>query len=559
MVKKIKANVAELSPPKNKSQYIKVVRKGQSFYNKRDYNTALKLLTLSWKYDATNQAVIKMVADCLFQLGNRNVAINLLAHVLEKNPNDPAVITILGNAALKMELFDLASRIHQLHIQIKPDDPIGYNNYASALREEGKLDEAITFLQDILPMFPTDENLWNTLGSVVSFRDGGAASIVFYEECLRINPENSLALNNVAPAYRSVGEEEKAEETIRKAIKISPNMQKMHLFLSDVLLYQGRLEEGWKEYQWRKDGGNILGTIAYNKIPEWRGQDLTGKKIFIFGEQGVGDEMLFTWLIKDIIDEAEEVGVACTPRLHPLFANSFKNADVGTYVDKFDAKLDFELKLFPNTDLSKYDYMCCSGDLAMHKWKEYNDIKPSSDPILIPSEDKVAHWKEKVEALPNDISVGIAWRSGIRHAKRARNYSTLLEWEPILKHKNVNFINVQYGDCAAELEELEKETGIKIHNFEGLNLKDDFDGTTAMMQSLDLVLGPASAPLMQSCFSGVKTWFLLTGKPWWAFGEEVPKWRQNARVYSKNDNDPWDVFLKDCGDVFAKWLGTANG
>ncbi len=558
MAKKKKVAAGNILPPKNKSQYIKMVRKGQSYYNKGDYNFALKLFTASWKYDTSNQTVIKLVADCLFHLGNRNVAINLLAYVLEKNPNDTAVITILGNAALKMELFDLAKKIHQLHIQISPEDPVGYNNYASALREDGKLDDAITFLKDILPMFPTDENLWNTLGSIVAFRDGGAESIVFYEECLRINPNNAMALNNIAPPYLSVGDVEKAEWAIRKGIEISPRLSKLHLFLSTLLLSSKRMEEGWKEYQWRKDGGNILGTIAYNKIPPWQGEDLTGKKIFVFGEQGVGDEMLFSWLFNEITEEAGRVRFACTPRLHPLFENSFKNATVGTYLDRFDSKLDFELKIFPNTDLREFDYMCCSGDLAMYKWNQYEDIKPSSDPILIPSEEKVAHWKEILDELPHDISVGIAWRSGIRHAKRARNYATLLDWEPILKQKNINFINVQYGDCAEELEELERETGIKINTLDDLDLKDDFDGTTAMMQSLDLVIGPSAAPIMQSALSGVQTWYLTTGLPWWAFGEATPIWRQNAHVFDKNDNILWEDFMKDRGEDFKKWLKTVK-
>lgn len=554
MAHKKKGNSSNLPSPKNKSQYIKLIKKGQFFYNKGNFNQALKYLTKSWDFDATNQSVIKLVADSLFQIGNRNVAIQLMAHVLEKNPNDPVVISILGNAALKMELFDLSQKFHQIYIQLEPEDPVGYNNYASALREAGKLDEAVLFLQDILPMFPEEEILWNTLGSVVSFRDGGGAAIVFYEECLKINPDNVFALNNIAPTYLSVGEIEKSEATARKGIKLNPILAKLHLFLSSLLLITKRLDEGWKEYEWRKDGGNILGTIAYNKIQQWQGEDLTGKNILIFGEQGIGDEILFSWLYNDIINEAEKVHLACTSRLVPLFKNSFKNAEVGEYFDKFDSKLDFELKLFPGTDMSQYDYMCCAGDLAKFKWSEYENIKPSSDAILIPSEEKTEHWKKQLAKLPHKVSVGISWRSGITHAKRARNYTELVNWEPILKQKNINFINIQYGECEQELKELEDKTGIKIHNFEGLDLKNDFDGTMALISNLDLVIGPGSAPIMQSAFAGIETWFLLTAKPWWAFGEEVPIWRQNAKMLMKSDNDPWEDLIEKCATKLTKWL-----
>ncbi len=543
----------QLPSPKTRSQYVKLVKKGQFYYNKGDYPQALRYFTRSWDYDATNLSIIKLVAECLFQGGNRNVAINLMAYVLEKNPNDPVVISILGNAALKMELFDLSAKFHQIYIQLEPKDPVGYNNYASALREAGKLDEAIVFLQDILPMFPEEEILWNTLGSVVTFRDGGAASIIFYEECLRINPNNVFALNNIAPAYLSIGEVEKSEAAIRKGIELNPILAKLHLFLFGLLLDSKRMKEGWDEYQWRKDGGNLLGTIAYYKIPPWEGQDLTGKKIFIFGEQGVGDEILFTWLNKEIIEMADEVGIACTQRLLPLFKNSFKDADVTVYADKFDAKLDFELKIFPDTDLSKYDYMCPSGDISRYLWSKYEDIKPSSEPILIPTNQNVAKWKERLSELPHDISIGISWRSGIRHAKRARNYTELTNWEPILKQQNVNFVNIQYGDCKEELAELEAKTGIKIYNFDDLDLKDDFDGTTALIKNLDLVIGPGSAPIMQSAMAGNETWFLLTANPWWRFGDDIPKWRQNARLLTKNDNEPWEKIIQECAEKLDKW------
>ena len=98
-----------------------------------------------------------------------------------------------------------------------------------------------------MPIFPQSEELWNTLGSVVAFRDGPKEAIVFYEECLKINPQNDQALNNIAPSYYSIGEHKKAEESIRKSIKLSPKTKYQHMFLSSLLLQNKRLSEGWEE------------------------------------------------------------------------------------------------------------------------------------------------------------------------------------------------------------------------------------------------------------------------------------------------------------------------
>lgn len=547
-------STAKITPPKNNTQFRKLFKKGAALHEKKSYNEALQYLTAAWKFNDDDVDLLIRVADCLFHIDKKNTAMELMAHALQKRPNDPGIASILGNAALKMDFFELSQKFQQHYINLRPNDPVGYNNYASALRENGQFEEAINYLQDILPIFPQSEILWNTLGSVVSFRDGPGHAIVFYEECLKINPNNFQALNNIAPAYASVGKVEQSEISIRKAIEISPRGQNLHMFLSSLLLISKRLKEGWEEYVWRLDDASTKTTIQQNKIPVWNGESLKGKKIFIFGEQGVGDEVLFTWLFQELIDEADHVGIACEPRLVSLFKNSFPQTTVGRYEHRINRKLDIKLLGFPEFDLENFDYQCPTGSLARHKWTDYSNVKPSSKAILTPDETTVKHWKTKINSLPHDISIGVSWRSGVRLAKRARGYASLLDWAPILEQKNINIINIQYGECQDELDEFEQQTGIKIHNFEDLDLKNDFEATTAMLKSLDLVMGPGSAPLMQSNMAGVKTWVFTSGKPWWAFGEAVPIWRQNTKILAKNENEAWSGFMIEKAKDFKEWL-----
>lgn len=556
MAKTKKSAQNEIPIPKNAAQYRKLYKKGHTFYLKKDYVTALQYLTKAWKFDATDVNLLVIVADSLFHIDKKNTALQLMTHALETNPTDPGIVSSLGNAALGMNFFDLAQAFHKIYISLKPNEPIGYNNYATALREDGKYDEAIELLQDVLPIFPKSELLWNTLGSIVSFRDGPGHAIIFYEECLKINPKNDQALNNIAPSYFSVGQIDKAEEAIRASINLSPNTMYQHMFLSNLLLQTKRLTEGWDEYRWSHYGNNFDLTVKHNNIPYWNGEDLKGKKIFVFAEQGIGDEILFSWLYKNLIRDAEKVGIACQKRLLPLFRNSFPEAQVERYMFQANREMDIEFMVFPDFNVSEFDYQCTAGEIARYYWKEYEDIEPNSEPILIPTKEKIDHWRKEVEKLSHDISVGIAWRSGVRFANRARNYAELMDWVPILKQKNINFVNVQYGDCQAELDELESKTGIKIHNFKDLDLKDDFDGTTAMMQSLDLVMGPASAPLMQSTLSGVESWYFLSKVPFWTFGDEYPRWQQKARILAKSENEPWGEHMVESAEKFKKWVKT---
>lgn len=54
------------------------------------------------------------------------------------------------------------------------------------------------------------------------------------------------------------------------------------------LLLRGRLAEGWPLFERRP---TRLSTIPNMIAPEWKGEDLTGKRIMVWGEQGLGDEI----------------------------------------------------------------------------------------------------------------------------------------------------------------------------------------------------------------------------------------------------------------------------
>lgn len=543
-----------VSVPKNKTQYLKTLKKGQKLRDQKKHAEALQFLNAAWKYSDDDPVLLVMISDSLFSIGNKTAAINLMVHAVEANPNNESIALTLGNAALGLEEFQLAQKFYQNFIQLRPSDPVGYNNFATALREDGKIEEAIDFLQNILPVFPDSDQLWNTLAGIVSYRDGPGNAIVFYEESLKLNPENVQTLNNIASALTSNGDIEKAEKVLKKAINLQPELVDPHLNYSFLLLQEKKMSEGWEHYQHRLSLSAFSDTIRHNKIPYWKGEDIKGKKIAIFAEQGVGDEIMFSWLFDKVIGQAGEVAISCQRRLYDLFKNSFPNAKVSKTEFLIYSSTDTTITLFADVDISEYDYQVLAGDLPYFYWKDYTDISPPPIPTMKPSKSKIEYWQKKIEELPHNVSIGIAWRSGIRLANRSRNYASLLEWEPILKQKNINIVNIQYGDCENELNEFKNKTGIEIHNLKDLDLRDDFENTTAMMQSLDLVMGPASSPLMQAAFSGVQSWYFTNGLPWWAFGDNCPAWSDNARIFAKNPNLYWADYLSEQAKEVKLWL-----
>ena len=75
-----------------------------------------------------------------------------------------------------------------------------------------------------------------------------------------------------------------------------------------------------------------------------------------------------------------------------------------------------------------------------------------------------------------------------------------------------------------------------------------------MMQNLDLVIGPASAPLMQSALSDIETWFFVSRIPFWTFGDETPKWQPKVKVFAKDENETWSPLMKASSKQFKIWI-----
>src|SRR5690606_6373231 len=113
-------------------------------------------------------------------------------------------------------------------------------------------------------------------------------------------------------------------------------------------------------------------------------------------------------------------------------------------------------------------------------------------PFLTPDPARVADFREQLARLPGR-KVGLCWRSMMLGAKRAKYFSPIDGWAPVLQTPGVTFINLQYGDCAEELARAASRHGVTVHALDGLDLKNDIDGAAALCAALDLVISAPTA------------------------------------------------------------------
>lgn len=535
-----KGDAATLPPGQARLEAQRLFEKGHQLQRKRKYREAVRCHLQGFRLDEENVYGLKLMADALANIGRRALAIEVYEQALALAPDDMEIHFGLGNLAMSLGMNDVAARFFSIYVQNRPNDAMGYNNLATVLREQNKLDEAIGLLQSAIPQFPALGDLWNTLATVVYNRDGLDAALPFYEEALRLSPRSVKTLSNLARSMEHIGDFERSMSLARQAIKADRRLAEPHMVLGHCLLANGHLAEGWKEYEHRLDP-NRPDTIRYTHgRPRWAGEDLAGKHILVCPEQGLGDEILFANCYRELIAQAGHVSIGCDIRLIPLFRRSFPEATVGGYADRRSDGIRHRILPFAEVeDAEPADLAIECGSLFQH-FRPTAESFPAEAGYLTPDPKRVAFWKARLDALGPGPKVGICWRSGVRTLDRNRYYTALEQWAPIFAVPGAHFVNLQYDDCAAELAKAKNEVGVDIHVWDDIDLRNDIDDIAALTKALDLVMAPATAPAMIAVAVGTELWSLLRIRHFWAFGgEDATPLHPKSRFFKWPEGGQW--------------------
>ncbi len=141
-------------------------------------------------------------------------------------------------------------------------------------------------------------------------------------------------------------------------------------------------------------------------------------------------------------------------------------------------------------------------------------------------------------------------------AKRAKYYSPVDAWGPILRTPGVTFVNLQYGDCAEELARMQEKFGVHVEVIPGLDLRDDIDGTAALSAALDLVISAPTAAAATAASVGAEVWFLTAGRTWPQLGTDEFPWYARTSVISPGKFGDWSEVMKTASQKLAAFTAS---
>jgi tetratricopeptide (TPR) repeat protein len=499
--------------------------------------------------DSDNSKAFHVLAMALERMGHLHKALITYERAFELDPEDPELLINLGLTAWNLKLTDAAAKMFRLYIAACPDSSLGYNNLGSIHSDMGKPDEAIEILREAIFRMPDQAILWNSLATVLAEQGRADESLVFYEEAARLEPGFARAYHNLGYAYQHLSELDKALVSYDKALELvvdpAERIETRHS-RSICLIGLGKLEEGFREYEIRNNERFRAYFHHIIDAPRWQGEDVRGKKLLIVAEQGLGDEILFANILPDVqaaVGDSGKLQICVDPRLVPLFQRSYPKAEVGTYDDRTltDDAGNKALRLVPFAGgANKPDFWAPMGSALQYYRKSVADFPRK--PFLFADPARVADFKQRLAALPGK-KVGICWRSMMIGGNRAKYFTPVDAWGTILQTPGVSFVSLQYGDSGPDIARAKEKFGVTIHQMEGLDLKDDIDGTAALSLAVDLVLSAPTAAAHTAASVGAEVWFLAVGLGWPQLGTAEYPWHANTRVFWPTKFGDWDAVM----------------
>lgn len=471
------------------------------------------------------------------QSGDISGAEVLYGKVLEIQPTHAVALHNLGLIYLDRENVAAAVLLFGEAVRQRPGEAAFQYGYALALQRKDELAAAEQSYLAAVKINPQYREAWENLGVVQQDQGLFEDAIAAYRQALRLTPSSRVANKNLGNVLRALGRHDEAIACYEHLLADSPLDAEIALSYGMTLLAKGDFASGWPWREWRFWSPEFLKNSPPCRVPlpRWAGEPLHGKSLLIYGEQGVGDEIMFASCFGDVTDRADNVRVVCDPRLVDLFARSFPALG-------FHAKPSSPQSLV--ADGLQSDVCMPAGSLPAIFRPDLSAF--TGKPYLVADSSKVSHWRTRLDALPGKLKIGISWRGGIdSRAHRARSIP-LEVLSGLLNRKDATFINVQYGAHAEEIDCYNDTAQNRIVSFSDIDPLQDMDNFAAMLSALDLVISVDNSTVHLAGALGVKTWVLLPlHADWrWLRAREDTPWYSSVRVF-RQVNAGWEEAVEN--------------
>ena len=464
--------------------------------------------------------------------GDLKAAIGSYNDALKIKPEYAEAYNNMGNAQKGEGDLDASINSYKRSIKIKPDYANAYYNMGNALKDKGELEAAVVYYKQAVKITPNYFEAYSNMG--VALKDNGLleAAIDCYQRVLKINPNYAEAHFNMGIAFLDKGDRETAMECYTRAIEIQPNNGDAHI--NKAFLYLGLLdfEAGWPLFEWRWKVSKDVPQFLETSKPLWKPS--MRQRVLLWGEQGLGDEIMFASLILDIYSSSSKLIVQTDPRLVDLFKRSFPDSIEFRSRDEIVSE-------------TEYDAHLPLGSAPLHFRQTLESFKGRSEGWLSACSTRVNILRSELLCDDSEVLIGISWHT-TAHRNGAKNRLIRLnQITQMLQAPKVRLVSLQYGDFANEIKKLSTDYGIKVAQVTEVDNMNDIDGLAALISACDRIVSIDNTTVHLAGALGKETNVLLPfACEWrWGQGSQDSYWYDSMQLHRQVKIGDWEHVIKN--------------
>lgn len=320
----------------------------------------------------------------------------------------------------------------------------------------------------------------------------------------------------------------------RLALRYAPGLALAHWNLGlSLLMEEATWQAGWEAYEWRWHWPECPERPRHLPVPLWRGEDLHGKRLMVWTEQGFGDAIQFVALLPRVQALGAELVLETTAPLRRLFAENFPEIPIVARPDHPDQM---------NTE-GAVDYVVPLMSLPQRLHLHPKD-RPLATGYLHPVPKDRVFWQQR---LPADAAtpprVGLVW------AGKSHNWG-FEQAQVLLRTPGIHWVSLQLGPEQQRLADADLPDVIDLSG----DLK-DFAETAAILTCLDLIITIDSAVAHLAGALQRPVWVLTHSKPNWRWpgtGSDCP-WYPTVRLFRRPIDSDWSALLPPLQKALSRW------
>ena len=489
------------------------------------------------------------LASAMLALGDLDAAERAARSALSVDPRSVAAMVNLGAALEGRGQFPEAADSYRAALAADASCLPALANLGALCLRLNLIDEALRHAQSAVRLAPGDADARLRLGNVLLDQRLPAQAADSYREALRLRPDDPSALSALGFADDLQGRLDSAMDYYQQALALDADNVAAHLSRAGVWLAREDYARGWQEYEWRRrsrDHAPLFERFERFNVPRWEGSPLAGRRILVYAEQGLGDEILFASCLSEIVAQAAHCIIDCEPRLAGLLRRAFPQATV--HAGRQSDPVDWLAKVGP------VDVGIPAGSLPLYLRHSAASF-PKRKGFLSADPARVAAWRDRLQRLGPGRKIGLSWRGGVPQTGRGSRTISLAELLPVLRTPGAIFVNLQYGPRSGELAALEKQHGIVIHHWQ--EAIDDYEETAALVSALDLTLSVCTAVVDLAGALGRPVWVMAPVRSDFRYvlkGATMP-WYPSVRMFRQESYGEWGPVISSVAAALQETAG----